>query len=270
MVAGRRSWRVGAALPALVFASIAIGACSFSTDLSGYSGGAAAPTESDAALAADTDVVEANANPDAGADAGADASACPDGFAGAACDFTLVLGLDIPATADWDTVADVPYALDNTAKVASFTRVAYRLVLDSQELWVELDAFTADPARLGVPVDWIFKEPVTNVTVRAVSPNQGDVVVPTAGNLEFWSNCYQEGVDGAFDDDDVVTANDCHGSMQIHVAGQVIFAFNGWSRDMTTPVSLGIGRFPNAARLDWTFAENGNDLVKRGLEVYVR
>lgn len=195
---------------------------------------------------------------------------CPAGKAGAACDFERVLGLDIPVRAEWNVPADVPYSEDRTASVGLFSRIAYRLVLDSNEVWVELDAFTNDAKLLGVPVDWSFDQPIANAIVHSFAPTQPHVLVPTSGNVELWSSCYGEGADGVFDADDHEGGDtDCYGSMQIHVAGKPVLSFNHWSQGGTKDLDLGIGPSPGN-HLDWTFAENAATFTKRRLEVYVR
>jgi len=196
---------------------------------------------------------------------------CPEDTAGAACDFDLVLALDIPVVADWNVPGDIPWATDRTASRGPFERVAYRLVLDAEDVWVELDAFTSNPSKLGVPLDWIFDRPIENVVVRSFSPNQPSVLDPSSGKLEFWSNCYGEGADGRFDDEDVFesSASDCYGSMQIHVLGNPVLSFNHWTEGAGKNLDLGIGPGPDKSR-DWTFAENAGKFQKRRLEVYVR
>ncbi len=197
------------------------------------------------------------------------ATPCPDGTAGATCDYRLALALDIPAKGRWVAPADVPYGINRTGSVGAFARVAYVLRLDADEVWVELDAFTDDPTLLGVPVDRIFDVPASNMVVRSFAAGQPDVLAPTSGSLELWSNCYDEGPDGAYDSDDVVglSESDCYGSMQLHVGGVPVISFNRWAQGDS--YDLGIGRAPSG-QPDWTFAQNSASFVKRRLEVYVR
>lgn len=200
---------------------------------------------------------------------GADcATPCPAGTAGPSCDFKLVYGLDVPTSASWKVTADVPYDVDASAATPAFSRVAYRLVLDAEEVWVEMDAFTADPALLGVPITWSWDLAVANVLVTSTAPNQPSIATPSAGALEFWSNCYSEGADGFYDvDDDWGGAPGCYGSMQIHVGSNTILALNSWADGGT--IDIGLGTAP-AGQPDWTFHSNAPAFTSRRLEVYVR
>ena len=270
----------------MLAACVPVGACSLVTDLGGYSGsitsGGDGGAETDGPPTRTEDVADAEGVDSSSADADAAEicrpgftgpsceTPCPAGMAGAACDFSLVFALDIPVQADWDVASDVPYASDRTDGVGEFSRVAYRLVLDGDEVWVELDAFTTNAKRLGVPVDWTFDVPVTNVIVHSFAANQPNVLVPAAGNVELWSDCYPEGPGGVFDhDDDRQNSPDCYGSMQVHVASKPILSFNHWTEGATKNNDIGIGRSPGK-HPDWTFAENAASYAKRRLEIYVR
>jgi hypothetical protein len=200
---------------------------------------------------------------------GADCSTmCPAGTAGTDCTFQILYGLDIPVSANWVLATDIPYDIDKSASAGTFSRVAYRLILDDQMVWAEMDAFTPDATKLGVPITWQWQIPVTNAVVTAISPNLMSVKTPTDGGLEFWSECYDKGPDGQFDEHDVITSEGphCYGSMQVAVGGGTVLAFNGWSQGA---VDVGIGRATTGSP-DWTFASNGGDFSKRRIEVYIR
>jgi hypothetical protein len=196
------------------------------------------------------------------------ATPCPTGTAGAGCGFRLIYGLDIPAAAAaWATAADVPYDVDDAAATATFDRVAYRLIVDDQQVWVEMDPFTNDATELGVPVDALHDVAITNVTVASYSANLASISTPTDGNVEMWSNCYSAGPNGVFDHDDDLGATDCYGSLQVHADQQIVLAFNRWAASGTH--ELGIGPSP-AGNPDYTFQQNADDYTERRLEVYVR
>lgn len=199
------------------------------------------------------------------------ATACPTGMAGASCDFRIIYGLDIPEMGgDWNLIADVPYDIDEAASAGGFDRVAYRLILDDEEVWVELDPFTTDAAELGLAMDWIYDVPVSNVTVASFSANQATVTTPSDGNVEMWSNCYSAGPNGVFDyDDDIGMNEDCYGCIQVHLEQQTVLAFNRWARDAGGLLELGIGPSPTG-NPDYTFEENAGDYTSRRLEVYIR
>ncbi len=254
-------------------------ACSLSVDLTGFSSGGArvAPVaDAEGGLDAGVDGDAALLLPDAApvkcrtGFTGQDCTTpCADGTAGPSCDYRLALALDIPVSGRWAAAGDVPYAVNRTALVGAFARVAYVLRLDAEEVWVELDAFTTDASQLGVPVDRIFDVPTSNMVVRSFAARQPDVLVPTSGSIELWSNCYDEGADGAYDSDDVIGVSepDCYGSMQLHVGGSPVIAFNRWAEGDS--YDLGIGK-AETGQPDWTFAQNGASFQKRRLEVYVR
>lgn len=213
--------------------------------------------------------------------AGPACNACAPNFTGAACDtcvagkggpncnFDLVLGLNIPTTSDYDVPTDVLYDYDDTATPGAFTRVAYRLVLGTQEVWVEMDAFTANKFQLGVPVDWVFDRAITNVTVISKAANTPSVSVPTNGSMEFWSHCYgtNGGNNALYDYDDERTTEDCYGSMQIHIGTNTVFAFNRWSA--AAPADLGFGN-QTVGHPDWTLTSNAASYATRRLEVFVK
>lgn len=200
------------------------------------------------------------------------ATPCPSGTAGAACDFELVYRLNLPSSAEWTAAGTVPYSVDRSATIGAFSRVAYQLVLDDAEVWVELDAFTSDATKLGIPVGWAFQQQVNRVIVQSFSPNQRGILEPASGNIEMWPDCYAQGGDGIFDSNDVRVApllTPCYGSMQIHVGGHAVLAINRWINPEHV-LDLGIGPAPTPLSRDWTFASNANTFVKRRLDVYVR
>lgn len=200
---------------------------------------------------------------------GAACDVCVAGKGGAKCDFDLVLGLDIPTAADWNTVGDVPYDVDNTAAAGNFSRVAYRLVLGTEEVWAEMDPFTTSKAQLGIPVDWMFKQAVQNVTIVSKAANTPSVAVPTTGGIEFWSNCYDTpgGNGGVYDYDDTPTTDDCYGSFQLSIGTDMVFSYNRWSGGGDS--DLGFGNQPTG-HPDWTFSQNSASYAVRRLEVYVK
>ncbi|MFO0612868.1 MAG: hypothetical protein U0414_09785 [Polyangiaceae bacterium] len=196
------------------------------------------------------------------------ATACAPGTAGPGCAYEIVYGLDVPTAADWNAPADVPYDIDNATQAGAYTRVAYRLVLDDQDVWVEMDAFTANAALLGVPTTWTWDIPISNVLVASSAPNQPSITSPATGALEFWADCYTPGADGSYDtDDDPGGGAACYGSMQVHVGSSTAIGFNSWSNGGT--IDIGIGS-ATTGEPDWTFHGNAFAFTKRRLEVYVR
>lgn len=217
----------------------------------------------------------------------ANAQATPDNPCAAnvaeAANYALVYQLAIPANSDY-TDGPVAYAIDNSATIGSYQRVAYCLELDDQWVWVAMDDFTNGIiAQTGVPVRSVtptgFQQVVANLNVYSNVPGvvTGDAIA--TGNIEFWQNCYTQAAllglpgsnDGLFDFDDSINpdaACDGWGSMQVHNhgAGQTIFAYSAW--DDAQVDGIGIGNNP-ADQPDWTFAANAESFATRTLWVFV-
>ncbi|NUO48941.1 MAG: hypothetical protein HOV80_08810 [Polyangiaceae bacterium] len=193
-------------------------------------------------------------------------TACDPGKAGTDCSFRIIYGLDLVDGVTWLLPADVPYDIDDAASVAAFDRVAYRLILDDHEVWAEMDAFTTDATMLGIPVDWVWDVPVSDVVVSSFSPNLTSMPTPAAGNIEMWSACYSAGPNGVYDYDDDITGDDCYGSLQVHVGTTTVLAFNSWAN--SGGIDVGIGNSPGQ-HPDWTFTNNGAAFTTKRLEVYV-
>ncbi|MHC1766513.1 MAG: lamin tail domain-containing protein [Verrucomicrobiia bacterium] len=202
--------------------------------------------------------------------------------------YTLVYSLSLPDQADYSS-APVPYELDNRIRLGAFTRVAYYMEIQAQGdssshfLWASMNAFTTDTGKLGVPTlasGAFFQQAVENLSVRSSLPEivTGDDL--PGGYLEFWPGNYgaenEAGVPGAsstpYDFGDTAGPREQigYGSMQLHntVAGQTLFAFNGWGGILSTDADVGIGSFAGG-HPDWTFAANAPKLAVKRLQVYV-
>ncbi len=199
--------------------------------------------------------------------------------------YVPVCTLLIPHSANYAT-RPPEYACDKRAEIKTpFDRIAYLLQLKKkggalEQVFVSMDAFTKDPAKIAVPCvasGAVFQQGVNNMTV--VSNVKG---VPTGkaleGWIEFWASNYgpqnARNVPGAsskdFDfGDSGGTAKAGYGSMQVHCpsAKTTIFAYNKWGAGGVS--DLGIGNQPEK-NPDWTFAGNANQYVLRRLQVLVR
>ncbi len=268
---------------------VATSACSLATSFAGYIG--------DQSVAADAALVDAGSLVDgslvdgsdaaAQGDAGGDGSAtvcrpgftgatcsdaCPKERAGIACELSLVYGLDVPTSAAWTTAAAVPYSSNHASAFNALSRVGYHLVLDQDEIWIEMDAFTQDATQLGVPVTYTFDAPVSNVIVYSFSANQKSVLAKTGGHVQLWSNCYDPDADGGtYDGLDVIqpAMPSCYGTMQINVGGAPVLGFHRWAVS-GNDIDIGIGPGPDTKHLDWTFVANAGQFKTRRLEVYAR
>jgi sialate O-acetylesterase len=167
-----------------------------------------------------------------------------------------------------------------------FDRIAYFMELQdnngsTQFVFVSMDAFTKDLAKIGIPTakaGFIWQMPVKSMTVisNGKGVTQGTNLV---GNLEFWPNNY-----GTENKADVPNASgqvydfgdapggdslDGYGSMQIHnpSARQTVLAINNWKA--AKGGDLGIGNQPKG-NSDWTFAGNAGSWQNKRLRVLVR
>lgn len=202
-------------------------------------------------------------------------------------DYRLVYDLDLAKLAD-----DITYDEDHSAGAPRFDRAAYLIELQkagepAHFLWVSMDAYTTDAAKLGVPTARSgvkFQQAVENITV--VSDQTGIVTGERMGpgHIEFWPANYdkknQANVSGASDEafdfgDSTSGMAAGYGSMQVHnpAAKQTLFAVNHWGSG-GAKADLGIGNSDFVARRtrsrDWTFAENGATYSSKRLRVFIR
>jgi sialate O-acetylesterase len=201
--------------------------------------------------------------------------------------YRIVYQINIPANADYSTLPP-KYEIDNSAKTAPFTKVAYMIELQKiggevQYAFASMDAFTDDVSKIGIPTAASgakFMEQVKNLTVRS---NVAGIIPCTdsdGGNIEFWPGNYSQpnakNIPGAnaqiFDFGD--NPNDKipgYGSMQVHnwKEKQTVFAINHWG--LAGTIDTGIGNSSSDKRsTDWTFVGNGGDYVLRRLTVLVK
>lgn len=202
--------------------------------------------------------------------------------------FRPVLQLGVPTGADWSN-QDVPYSFDDTASVSGgFDRVGYCLETTSgsgtQWVWADMEAFTDDPGRLGLPTrpGQITRRRVDDLDVASNVPGvRTGTGMP--GYLEMWPNSYQKSVSdqiaGAssaqYDADDVPSPG-FYGSFQVHsvgadpnsaVAPSTAFAVNHFAGG--GPMDIGMGNQPTGEP-DWTFAANAGSFDTRTLTVFAR
>jgi sialate O-acetylesterase len=193
--------------------------------------------------------------------------------------FELVYDLDLATLGQ-----AIKYTTDKHASITRpFDRVAYFLELgtsaeDAKYVYVSLDAFTADPAKLGLPTaanGAFFQQPATNLNILS---NVADLIKGTGqqGNLEIWPTDYSPANSanvrgasvGAYDfGDEPRGKGDGYGCLQIHntEARQTIFAINDWRLGPDADVGIGSNNNGN----DWTFSKTAKNFPYRRLRVLV-
>jgi len=197
--------------------------------------------------------------------------------------YKLIYSYDVGAAGTTQKAA--AYRVDRAGDVQSFDRVAYFLALKRagerlQYVWVSMDPFATEAAKLGVPTSSAkatFRQWVDHMNVRTnvdgVETGQG-----LKGYIEFWPNNYgpqnSASVEGAsneeYDFGDTPSAPpEGYGSMQIHnpSARQTVLAVNKWWEGQKADV--GIGNSPEG-NPDYTFRSNAGAYQLKRLMVLVR
>jgi len=197
-------------------------------------------------------------------------------------DFQLVYDLELSKLGK-----EISYDVDSRAKIAgSFDRIAYMLELepsgsDKQYVFVSMDAFTNDLAKIGVPTlasGASFQTKVGNMSVYSNVPGVVTGSGLKGGCIEFWPNNYGPAnaakIPNASNDnydfgDQLSDPADGYGSMQVHNfdAKQTLFAINHWPAG--SGADIGIGNKPGAQHSDWTFSNNAQSYAKKRLRVFV-
>lgn len=212
---------------------------------------------------------------------------------GEAKTYTLVYDLNLAKLG-----REVTYDVDNHSSITGpFDRVAYFLELQKpgeslKYVYVSMDAFTAEIAKVGLPTLSSKANFQTKVNRMNVVSNVEGIVTGgdiATGNIEFWPNNYgprnSKGIPDASADlwdfgDQSVDPVDGYGCMQIHNYGakQTLLAVNQW-KGGGNGADIGIGNSPgkakegnaNAAKTrDWTFERNAGEYTVKRLRVLVR
>jgi sialate O-acetylesterase len=206
------------------------------------------------------------------------------------------VGMNVPEAKDYQAVYDldltklgpaIKYDIDNHENIHKpFDRIAYFVELqdanlNTEDVFVSMDAFTTDLGKIGVPVFGSGAEFQQNVTNMDVFSNVKGIVTGTGldgGNIEFWPNNYgpanSANVPNASSDvfdfgDQRTDPADGYGSMQVHnhAARQTLFAINHWREGGNADVGIGNQAKDNP---DWTFSGNAHSYHAMRLRVLVR
>ena len=170
------------------------------------------------------------------------------------------------------------------------TRVAYLLELqdaagDVSFVMAAMDAFasTSDGLVLtGRPASRLYRQPVSNLTVRSNSPGVQALTDASTGFIEFYvcnygPRCKDTPAGGdslKFDFNDTPQPQRTlgYGCLQIHdlAAKRTVLAFNHFNT-LSRPCDVGIGTNPDdRGNPDWTFAANAGQYTVRRLSVWVK
>ena len=200
--------------------------------------------------------------------------------------WTMVYSLDIPNTANY-SASGPAYSVDAHFAVTNYSRVAYYMELQPsggpiQFIWAEMDPFTPDAGKIGVPTvasGAFFQQPVNNLTVLSSVAGIVNGTNMTGGNIEFWPWNYAatnaanvpNASSTTLDWGDQVSLNSGnHGCLQIHnaAASQVLLAFNRWG-GASGNTAVGIGNNTGNANPDWTLMDNAPNYTIKTLQVFV-
>lgn len=203
-------------------------------------------------------------------------------------DYTLALELDLSKLAH-----DIAYDTDNRPRIARpFDRIAYFLELQQegkpvQYLYVSMDAFTDDLAKIGIPAPAtkaLFQQKVSNANVES----NVDGIIAGSGlagcNIEFWPHNYgpqnSAGIPNASAElwdfgDQYSPPEDGYGCMQVHnfEAKQTLFSINNWKSGPAADIGIGNSGPTNertGITRDWTFNGNAGTYIIKRLRVLVR
>ena len=194
--------------------------------------------------------------------------------------FRKVLEADLPAGA-FDK-----YSFDRTSSAGKFSRVAYAFELErpnGKVEWVvaEMDAFTPEAAKLGVPCvsKASIQAKVANLVVRSNMKSVEEGSFAEGAIVEFFNSNYGPGIGlaGAVGSGNLCDCNDRqaasadggYGCMQVHNAksGATIFAYNKFNKGIA---DIGIGNCTEGRNPDWTFMGNAAKYKTRRLTVLVK
>lgn len=197
-------------------------------------------------------------------------------------DYELVYELDLTRLG-----ASVSYDTDRSREIRKpFDRIAYVLELEdanlrSRHLFVSMDAFTDDPAKIALPTvasGAAFQQIVSKVNVASDVTGIVNGTNLDGCNIEFWPNDYVQANVANVPDasaerydfgDQRRDAPDGYGCMQVHNprARQTLFAINHWRDGLRADVGIGN---QSSGEPDWTFAANAGSYRSMRLKVLVK
>lgn len=211
-----------------------------------------------------------------------------------------ILSLKIPEAKDYQLLyaldlakakRDIVYDVDRRQQIAGpIDRVAYFLELRKrgepvQWVYVSMDAFTTDLAKLGVPTiasKAKFQTRVAHMNVVSSDPRI-KAGANLEGNIEFFPHNYgppnaaqvPNASNAVWDfGDQIADPEDGYGCMQVHnfAAKQTIFALNNWKSGPRADLGIGNSelRTSGGRTLDWTFNGNASQYTVKQLKVLVR
>ena len=202
--------------------------------------------------------------------------------------YTLVYDIELPATASGSARPSYTTDISDMIPQNGFSRIAYLMELAASSagtpryVWVSMDAFTDDAAKIGLPYrgcGFAWQQKVSNMLVYS---NVGGFATGeniSEGNVEIWPHSYNPGAGlgglgsdsngNVYDWDDVKTSDENYGSFQIHDWSHrtTLMAYNRFTNNSGT-TDIGIGN-RSTSHPDWTLAGGADAYSSRRLRVYV-
>lgn len=176
------------------------------------------------------------------------------------------------------------YKTDNAANVGKFSRVIYQIVAEKkldeyQYLQIETEAFTDNPAALGVPNVFDNISLQKRIGKMQISTNIPELPSGnTEGAIEFFCHNYGTNPKGDWDkaDPNRYDINDAeanegnYGCMQFHdlITKTTVFSYGNFKDG--AEADFGFGPAPEGLQPDWTFSRNLGNYRNVQLKIYVR
>lgn len=200
--------------------------------------------------------------------------------------YELVYEID-PKSAVWKGGKEFVYVKNNSDKVKGpFSKVAYFLGLqddngDVKYVFVEMDPFTDDIKKIGVPDKASgarFQQALQNVRVKSNVDGVKNGKFPDGCNIEFWHCNYIgnnakniPGANATYDFGDTMTnpLTPGYGSMQIHNNKEkhTIFSFSNLRGGSNADVGIGNAK---GGQPDWTFSKSAQNYPIAELKVFIK
>lgn len=177
---------------------------------------------------------------------------------------------------DLSNKGEPDYVIDNSDNIGAFERVAYQLELIHQEyghqiVYISMNPFSDNPRHLGIPDSkgCNFNQKVLNLLVKSNCPEikQGRFEY---GKIEFSQDAYSPMFGNVNKKYETIDEQDrkTWGCLQFFVNNTCLFAYNNFN-NTEEDCDLGIGNSPTMYS-DWSFTHNGDQYIRKTLQIYVK